>query len=84
MAKKTYRGKRPLPSRTRIAAQPTEPTVSPVVGAQARSAQSQTSTPKRMPDFQKEYYYVFSDLKRVGTLAAVLLAALIALSLVLR
>ena len=83
MAKKTYRGRRPLP-RTEVKAQPTGPTVAPAIRTQARSAQPQTSTPKGAPDFQKEYHYVFSDLRRVGTLAAVLLVALIILSFVLR
>lgn len=38
---------------------------------------------RKSPDFSTEYRYVVSDLNRIGILAAVLIAGLIALSFVL-
>ena len=35
-------------------------------------------------DFKAEYHYVYSDLKRIGVLAAVMFAALIAMALAIR
>ena len=41
-------------------------------------------TTKATVDFRQEYQYVVADLKRIGVLAAFMLAVLIALNLMLR
>ena len=45
--------------------------------------QAEPTSPRKTPDFSKEYHYVINDLKRVGILAAVLFLGLILLSFVL-
>jgi hypothetical protein len=50
----------------------------------ARRATRQPSAIARQePDFRDEYRYVLADLKRIGGLAAVMVAALVALSFLL-
>lgn len=46
----------------------------------AASASAGTSSSSREVDLAAEYRYVIEDLKRVGIIAAVLIAALVALS----
>jgi len=38
----------------------------------------------RTVDFSKEYYYVISDLKRIGILAAAIMGLLVVLSFIIR
>jgi len=40
--------------------------------------------PRQEVDFHEEYRYVLADLKRIGLLAAVMVAALVGLALLLR
>jgi hypothetical protein len=40
--------------------------------------------PRKQVDFSAEYYYVINDLRKMGILAVVMLAMLIALSFVIR
>ena len=85
MAKKARRGRRP-PQRKNVTVQPPVPAArlaavessSPTLPA-SRADSGQTGS-RKAPDFRAEYQYVLADLKRVGTLAAVLLAALVVLS----
>lgn len=41
-------------------------------------------TPRKAVDLREEYRYVIADLRRIGILAAVMLAVLIGLNLILR
>lgn len=61
-------------AKTEVAAAPTVPR--PVAAARA------TSAPK--VDLAQEYYYVFSDLSKIGIIAAVMFALLFVLAFVLR
>jgi hypothetical protein len=84
MAKKTRRVRRqPTPRYVRpatppVATETTKPSTvsdSNVVAAPA---------PRKQVDFSAEYYYVINDLRKMGILAVVMLAVLIALSFVIR
>lgn len=85
MAKKARRGRRP-PQRKDVAVQPRAPAARPAAAESssptppASRADSGQTGSRKAPDFRAEYQYVIADLKRVGMLAAVLLASLVVLS----
>lgn len=86
MAKKSRRSRRETTKPTVTKRQPASTHEVPSAATPAEAASkraSQAETTKKGPDFSQEYHYVISDLKRVGILAAVLLAGLVALSFVL-
>jgi hypothetical protein len=51
--------------------------------AEASLAATQARTAAQTPDLQEEYRYVITDLKRIGVIAVIMLAVLIALALLL-
>jgi hypothetical protein len=59
--------------------------VQPRIGeaAEAPLAATQARTAAQTSDLQEEYRYVITDLKRIGVIAVIMLAVLIALALVL-
>lgn len=78
MAKKTRRSRRKRrAARTRVpsAGQQPAPVKKAAVGAKASSAKV---------DLAEEYHYVFSDLRRIAIIAAVMFALLFALAFVMR
>lgn len=85
MAKKSRRvrrkGARPRLSKAQLV-QPTEQAVkeAPRVTEVAVTGPAQQPTPT---DFRDEYYYVVSDLQRIGLLAAAMLGGLVILSFIL-
>ncbi len=84
MAKKSRKARRA--KKQRAPAPP--PAVRPDLVRQAAESQgvaalSTTSRAKKI-DFSQEYYYVYSDLKRIAILAASMLVVLVALSFVIR
>ena len=71
MAKKVRRARR------LSAAQTYEPSAAP---AAAEAAPTPTVTASREVNFSEEYYYILSDLRRIGLLAAITLSGLVILS----
>jgi hypothetical protein len=64
---------------------------SPVSPPRARREKQLSSVSEKAPakqaasvDFKAEYHYVYSDLKRIGVLATIMFAVLIAMALVVR
>jgi hypothetical protein len=51
--------------------------------AEAPRAATQARTAAQTSDLQEEYRYVITDLKRIGVIAVIMLAVLIALALLL-
>jgi hypothetical protein len=84
MAKKSRRSRRT--KKKRAPAPP--PGVRPEVALQSSQprdmAAPSTTSRTRTVDFSKEYYYVYSDLKRIAILAASMLVVLVALSFVIK
>jgi hypothetical protein len=80
MAKKTRRSRRKRKAaRTKVAkAEQRQPT--PVERA---AVSAKVSAPAKV-DLAQEYHYVFSDLRRIAIIAAVMFALLLALAFVLR
>ena len=92
MAKKSRRSRRTVSrAKSSTANRQKAPAVTPIASKDVRSTtldvvptqQAKPQASRKTPDFSKEYHYVISDLNRIGILAAVLIAGLIALSLVL-
>ena len=59
-------------------------TAAPVEARPKAAAQPASKAQKYQVDFRKEYPYIYSDLERVGIIAAAMLAFMIALSFILR
>jgi hypothetical protein len=79
MARKSRRARRKRASR---ATAPAVTTPSPVeTGAEARGPRGGSTTAQA---FSEQYAHVYGDLKRIGVLAGVLFAVLVALSFVIR
>jgi hypothetical protein len=82
MAKKVRRKKQTVLTQSQLAGTKHWDTIS--AGRVSVTAPAPEQTPKAAVDFRQEYQYVVADLKRIGVLAAVMFAVLIALNLVLR
>jgi hypothetical protein len=52
--------------------------------SQSRRPQVQAAVAKAPVDFEKEYHYVFSDLRRLAVLASCIFVVLIVLSFIIR
>ncbi|MCD6553790.1 MAG: hypothetical protein DRI52_00770 [Chloroflexi bacterium] len=87
MAKKSRRARK-----RRRQARPKAPTAARTPTAKAAAApmpsvpapKKPTAPRYRTVDFSKEYYYVISDLKRIGILAAAIMGLLVVLSFIIR
>ncbi|MGQ9626502.1 MAG: hypothetical protein ACUVV0_06310 [Anaerolineae bacterium] len=89
MAKKSRRARRGTQRRTysvpRAPSVAPEQSPAPVRTSRAVASPARTSSvPLRGVDLREEYRYVYSDLKRIGFLAAGMFALLIALSFIIR
>lgn len=84
MAKKSRRARRARKQRAPAPPPGVKPDVALRV-AQPRGLAAPDATPRAKEiDFSQEYHYVYSDLKRIAILAALMLVVLIALSFVIR
>lgn len=90
MAKKSRRVRRRRSRPSLSEAQLVQPAAQDAISAAEAPAVAPALRPKVEPtrqpaalDFRQEYQYVVSDLQRIGVLAAVILGALVTLSLVL-
>ena len=78
MAKKKRRSRKSSAARRRTAARAAVSNAT-----RTRRSSRSTASPKKV-DFAAEYHYVLGDLRRLGILAAVMFASLVALALILR
>lgn len=82
MAKKARRKKQSVLTQAQLAGTTKEEMIA--TEKVAIEIQKPERTEKKVVNFQEEYQYVFTDLKRIGVLAAVMLAVLVGLNLFLR
>lgn len=83
MAKKSRRARRGTQRRTYSV--PRAPSVAPEQSpAPVRTSRAVAPPARTSVDLREEYRYVYSDLKRIGFLAAGMFALLIALSFIIR
>jgi len=81
MARKSRRDRRKAREVRLSAAQLIQPRASADAAAPPAAARAQQAS--EAPDLRQEYRYVIADLKRIAIIAVVMLAVLIALTLVL-
>jgi len=82
MAKKARRKKQSVLTQAQLTGTRKENTVATEKVLVATRKPDQAT--KKTVNFKKEYHYVVTDLRRIGVLAAVMLAVLVGLNLLLR